>query len=425
MKEKILNPGDRVKLQTRDKEWEGTILESYDSSVLLLKLSSGYNIGIREEDVFNVSVVEQFKEKTKKKSELGSKKELRNVAIVITGGTISSRLDPKTGGVISTDAEEILDIAPEIREICNIVRIEKPFIKWSENMSFGDWKILSKTVADLLNSEEIHGVIVTHGTDFLHYSASALSFFLRDLNKPVALTYSQRSIDRASTDAALNLVCAAKYAVSDIAEVALIGHKDLNDEICLAMPGTKVRKMHTSRRDAFKVVNSLPIAEISKNKFNILREFNARNDKNVRVDNNFNEDVALIQVYPGQDPDILNYYVGKGYKGIVLEVCGIGQLPAQDAKYNWLPKIKKLVDLGITICAAPQTIYGMLNQKVYSAGRDLEKTGIIFLKDILPETAFVKLAWVLGHKDWVRSKEKIKEKLLENFSNEFNERIEF
>jgi glutamyl-tRNA(Gln) amidotransferase subunit D len=338
--------------------------------------------------------------------------------MIITGGTISSRLDPKSGAVISTDAKEILNITPEIKDICNIVKIESPFMKWSENMSFTDWKKLAEICEQLLNDESIDGLIITQGTDFLHYTASALSFFLRDLNKPVALTYSQRSIDRASTDAALNLICAARYAVSDIAEVALIGHKDINDNVCIAMPGTKVRKMHTSRRDAFKTINAEPIAEITPVKIEILREFNARNDHKVKLDTKYNDKIALIQISPGQDPSILEFYEQQDYKGIILEITGIGQVPTQDAKFNWLPKIKKAIDNGMTICATPQTIYGRLNPNVYSAGRDLQKTGIIFLEDMLPETAFVKLAWILGHKNW-----NPKEKMLENISNEITRDI--
>jgi glutamyl-tRNA(Gln) amidotransferase subunit D len=297
-------------------------------------------------------------------------------------------------------------------------------MKWSENMSFQDWKILAKKVEELINKDEIKGIIITHGTDFLHYTSSALAFFLGKLNKPVALTYSQRSIDRGSTDASLNLFCAAKYAVSDIAEVVLVGHKDLNDNTCLAMPGTKVRKMHTSRRDTFKIINSQAFAEISEKEFKILREFNARNNNKLIADAVGNENIALIKIYPGQDPDIIDYYFQKGYKGLVLELTGIGQVPTQDAKYNWLPKIKKAIDAGMVICGACQTLYGRLNSKVYSAGRDLEKTGLIFLEDILPETAFVKLGWVLGHKEWIREN-KIKEKMLHNFAGEFNKRLEF
>jgi glutamyl-tRNA(Gln) amidotransferase subunit D len=423
MELKTFNPGDKVSLTTKSKVWKGMALESYDPSIILLKLESGYNIGIRESEVLDAKLLEKSKETQKEKIELEKNKKLRNVAMIITGGTISSRLDPKTGGVISTDAEEILNIAPEMKELCNVVKIEKPFMKWSENMSFLDWKKLAETCEKLLNDEEIDGIIITHGTDFLHYTSAALSFFIQNLNKPIALTYSQRSIDRGSTDAALNLICAAKYATSDIAEVALIGHKNENDNSCLAMTGTKVRKLHTSRRDAFKNVNAGPIAEISEDKFEILREFNARSKNKTKLDAKYSDKVASIKITPGQDPAILEFYQNLDYKGIVLEITGIGQIPAQDAKFNWLPKIKKAIDKGMIICATPQTIFGRLNPNVYSAGRELQKTGIIFLEDMLTETAFVKLGWVLGHKTWASNKEKIKQKMLENISNEFSDKI--
>jgi len=426
MKTKTFNVGDKVSLQTKGKKWEGYALESHDPEVILLKLNSGYNIGIREREIIDAKVLEKA---VNQRSGLPSTSEavnqrsglqkLPNVVFVITGGTISSRLDPKTGGVISTDAEEILNIAPELKEICNIIKIEKPFMKWSENMSYTDWKKLAEVCEQNLNDESIDGIIITHGTDFLHYTAEALSFFLTNLNKPVALTYSQRSIDRGSTDAALNLICAAKYATSDIAEIALIGHKNTDDESCLAMTGTKVRKMHTSTRDAFRIINAKPLAEINLQKFEILREFNARdNSKKVKLDTKFENKVTLIKIHPGQDPAILEFYEQQGYKGIVLEITGIGQVPAQDAKFNWLPKIKKAIDNGMTICATAQTIYGRLNPNIYSAGRDLQKTGIIFLEDMLSETALVKLSWVLGHKSW-----NPKEKMLENISNELNESL--
>lgn len=425
MKEKSLTVGDLVELRTSEKTWKGSVLESYDSEVILLKLESGYNIGIKEKEILDAKIIKKAAEKEGKISYLEQNSKLPNVAMIITGGTISARLDPKTGGVISTDAETILNMAPEIKEICNISRIEKPFMKWSENMCYKDWKKLAETTASLLNDDSISGVIISHGTDFLHYSSSALSFMLGKLNKPVALTYSQRSIDRGSTDASLNLICAAKYAVSDVAEVAIVGHKDLNDEYCLAMPGTKVRKLHTSRRDAFKIVNSEPLAEISKKEFKILKSFNPRdNSKKIEPDTKFEHRIAYIQITPGQDPNILEWYHHMGYKGIVLGLAGIGQVPAQDAEHNWLPTIKRLTEQGMIICGAPQTINGRLNLNVYSAGRDLQKTGLIPLNDILPETAFVKLGWVLDHPSWVRDK-KVEQKLLENFSNEFNDRLEF
>ncbi len=420
MKEKTLSIGDLVKLQTKEREWTGWILESYDPEIILLKLESGYNIGIKESSILNLKVLKKSVQEEKPEIKLTENKSLPNIALIITGGTISARLDSKTGGVISTDTEEILKITPEISKICNIVKIEKPFMKFSENMSFSDWKILAQTCEKLLNQEDIKGIIITHGTDFLHYTASALSFFLGKLNKPVALTYSQRSIDRGSTDAALNLLCSAKYAISDIAEVAIVGHKDLNDISCLAMPATKTRKMHTSRRDAFKIINDAPLAEISESNFQILKNFNARNSEKIKSDIKFSEKIALIQVTPGQDPKILEFFANQGYKGIILELSGLGHTPGKDAEQNWHPTIKKLIKSGITICGTPQTLYGTLDPLVYENGRELEKTGLIFLKDMLPETAFVKLAWVLGHKNW-----NPKEKMLENFAGEINENLGF
>lgn len=290
-------------------------------------------------------------------------------------------------------------------------------MKFSEDMSFADWKKLAETCEKYLKDKSVDGIIITHGTDTLHYTAVALSFFILDLNKPIALTYSQRSIDRASTDAALNLICSAEYAISDIAEIALIGHKTSDDKICIAMPATKVRKMHTSRRDAFKIVNDTPIAEITSEKLNILKTFNARSDNKPKLDTKFQDKVTLIKIHPGQDPSIIEYYEQQGYKGLILEVTGLGQVPGKSSSANWLPKIKKAIQNGMVICATAQTIYGKLNPNVYSSGRELQKTGIIFLEDMLSETALVKLGWVLGHKNW-----NPKEKMLENISNELDKK---
>lgn len=417
MKTKTFVPGDKVALQTKSKMWKGHVLESHDSTVILLKLESGYNIGIREGEILNAKVLEKVKPQEKKKVVLEKDSKLKNVVIIITGGTISSRLDPKSGGVISTDAEDILNIAPEIKDICNVTKIDTPFMKFSEDMDSKDWKKLAEICEPYLNDEAVDGLIITHGTDTLHYTAAALSFFIRDLNKPIALTYSQRSIDRASTDAVLNLICSAKYATSDIAEIALIGHKNSEDKICIAMPARKVRKMHTSRRDAFKVINATPIAEIIPNKVNILRTFNARSSKKPKLDTKFQDKITLIQVHPGQDPSIIEYYERQGYKGLILETTGLGHVPGKSSAANWIPKIKKAIQNGMVICATAQTIYGRLNLNVYSSGRELQKTGIIFLEDMLSETALVKLGWVLGHKNWDP-----KEKMLESFSNKLDKK---
>ncbi len=424
MKEKMLTIGDYVELKTSDKNWRGRVLESHDSSIVLLKLDSGYNIGIREESILNVRVLKKVENPIKEKLVFKKDENLPNIAMIITGGTISSRLDSKTGAVKWTSVDDLFNIAPELKKICNITKIEKPFMKGSEDMSLKYWKQISEIAKDLLNDESIHGIIITHGTDTLHFGSASLAFFLGKLNKPVAFTYSQRSIDRGSTDAHLNLICAARYAISDIAEVSIVGHKNLDDKYCLAIPGAKTRKMHSSRRDAFKPINTEPFAQIDKEGLKILKSFNARNNSKIKLDNSTSSKVILIKVFPGMFPEVLDFYKEKGYKGIILETTGLGHVPGKDSENNWLPTIKRLTKEGIIICATAQTIYGGLNPNVYSNGRELQKTGIIFLRDMLSETAFVKLSWILGHKS-MNTPEKIRDRMLENISGEFNENLGF
>ncbi|MBS3088138.1 Glu-tRNA(Gln) amidotransferase subunit GatD [Candidatus Pacearchaeota archaeon] len=410
MQTKTFQPGDLISIKTKSKEWQGHALESHDSSIILLKLSSGYNIGIRESEILSAKVLKpqsQIK-LNHPTTQPPSHQQLPNVAIVITGGTISSRLDPKTGGAIPTDAESILNIAPELKKICNPI-IESPFMKLSENMDSKDWQKIAEICYKYLIDESISGIIVTHGSDTLHYTGAALHYFLQDLNKPIALTFSQRSIDRASTDAHLNLIAAARYATSDIAEVALIGHESTSDDTCIAIPAHKARKMHTSKRSTFKPINTSPLARITQDKIEILKTFNARNNQAPKLDNKYQNSVTSIKTHPGRDPSIIDFYLEKGYKGLIIETTGLGHVPAKDSEYNWLPKIKKAIEAGMIIVATAQTIYGDLNPNVYSAGRDLQKTGIIF-SNLTTETALIKLGWVLGHKQWNK-----KEKFLQEY----------
>ncbi len=415
-------PGDKVRISTVKETIEGTLLESPQADLYLIKLKSGYNIGIKKEDVVNLELVKEKKEIKTKEEIKKPKKDLPNVDLIITGGTISSRLDPETGAVKwLTKPEELFKFYPEIFEIVNVRKIKIPFMKASENMDYLDWKEIAKNTEESLNDKDVEGVIITHGTDTLHYTSAALSFFLKDLNKPVVLTYSQRSSDRASSDASLNLQCAARAAISDIAEVMIVGHADENDDFCYALLGSKVRKLHSSRRDAFKPVNIKPIAKIfSDGKIEkILGTRGRDNSKRVKLDDKFNDKIALIKFYPGMDAEIFDFL--SRYEGVVLELTGLGHLATDEARKNLLPAIKKLIDNGTIVVASPQTIFGRLDPLVYSPGRKLMKTGVIFLEDMLAETCYVKLGWVLGHNEW---KNKIKEKMLENIAGEINKRLE-
>ncbi|MFH1710948.1 MAG: Glu-tRNA(Gln) amidotransferase subunit GatD [Nanoarchaeota archaeon] len=413
--------GDKVSIRTVHETLEGTLIESHETGIVLLKFLNGYNFGIKKEDIVSISVLKAKKE-SKVKNQLKENPSLKNVDVIITGGTISSKVDYSTGGVKwLTNPEDLFELYPEIFEICNVRKVLVPFMKASENMDSSDWQEIAKICEKSLNDPEVSGVIITHGTDFLHYTASALSFFLRDLNKPVVLTYAQRSSDRASSDADLNLQCAARVAVSDIAEVVLVGHGSWNDDFCYALLGSKVRKLHSSRRDAFKPVNIKPIAKISSLGIEKISNHKLRNDSGkVKLDSSFNEKVALIKFYPGMDSEIFDYLASR-YQGVVIEASGLGHLAIDEARKNLLPAIKKAIDNGLIVCAAAQTVYGRLDPLVYSPGRKLMNSGIIFLDDMLSETAYVKLGWVLSHRQW---KDKIKEKMLENISGEISERLE-
>ena len=408
--------GDEVVVKTNKGEERGILLESHEQGILLLKLSSGYNIGIKKSDIKRIGLL---KKAGKEEQLLKIKHSGKNrIDMIVTGGTISSRLDSKTGGVKSlTSPEALLNLFPKLAEIVDIRKIEVPFMKFTENMEGKDWIKLAKVVEKSLNDKDCQGVIITHGTDFLHYTSAALSFMLGKLNKPVVLTYSQRSSDRGSSDARLNLECSAHVALSDIAEVVLVGHASMNDDFCYVLQGNKVRKLHSSRRDAFKPVNCKPIAKVfSSGEIEIFRKYNKKNNRKIKADAVFSDKIALLKFYPGQEPEIIEHYAKKKYKGIVIEMSGLGHVSEK-----LISEIKKAVKSGMIICAAAQTIFGRLEPNVYSTGRKLLDAGVVFLEDMLAETAFVKLGWLLGHKG--KGREIVKKQMLENFAGEFNPRL--
>ena len=425
MAENSAKVGDYVEIHLSKIIYEGILLETpgNEKGVVLLKLDSGYNIGFNKKDILKIKFLRKVKI-LGNEIEIKKSREKPNIAMIITGGTIASKYDAKTGGVTNLiNAQELFRFYPEMFEKVNVAKIEIPFMKSSEDMDFKDWQKIGKIAEKLLNDGNISGIIVTHGTDFLHYTASALSFFLRNLNKPVVLTYSQRSSDRASSDANLNLQCAAQAAISDIAEVMIVGHANSDDDFCLAMRGTKTRKMHTSRRDAFKMINTKPIARIFRDRIEIISEYNRRQKTKTKYDGKFESLVATIKIYPGQNPDILDYYLKKKYKGLILETSGLGHVPTK-GKNSWMKKLKEIQKKGIVVCAVSQCINGRVDPFVYSNARELFESGVIYLEDMLSETALVKLGWVFGHSDWAKSKEVVKEKMLHNFAEELNNRME-
>ncbi|MEM1577401.1 MAG: Glu-tRNA(Gln) amidotransferase subunit GatD [Candidatus Pacearchaeota archaeon] len=419
MKEKI-SPGDEVKIFLKnDQILEGIVMPCQEKDFLLIKLRNGYNIGISKKEIKNIEKIGKQKLEKFPETKIESKVN-KTIVVIIAGGTISSRVDYTTGAVSSLmKPENLFFLVPKLGEIANI-KIDFAFSILSENITPKHWKILVEKCEKWMNDDSIDGIIITHGTDTLHYTSAALSFMLKNINKPIVLTYAQRSSDRPSTDAILNLIASSYVALSDIAEVLVVGHGSIDDDYCYVLRGTKVRKMHSTRRDTFRPINCLPIAKVwGDGKIEFISDYKKKQEvkEKPKADFAFNEKVALIKFYPNADSSILDFYYKKGYKGIVIEATGMGHV-SNEGKNNWLKKIRKL-SKKMLICFAPQTIYGSLNQYVYSTARELTAANVLYLKDILPETAYVKLGYVLGK---TRDLKKAREMMLMNIANEFSDR---
>ncbi|MEK6921617.1 MAG: Glu-tRNA(Gln) amidotransferase subunit GatD, partial [Nanoarchaeota archaeon] len=355
------------------------------------------------------------------KKQLPFNKELPTVSILSTGGTISSKIDYRTGGVYADyTAEDFVQMCPELLTIANI-KARKVMSVMSEDMLADDWKALAKIIYDELQTD-VAGVIVTMGTDILHFVTAAMSFFLGKINKHVVFTAAQRSIDRGSTDAFMNLICAVKAASQfDGAEVMTCLHGSTDDEYCLLIRGTKVRKMHTSRRDAFRPINALPLAKVFVDKPIVIidKEYRKRHTGRFTPEIHFEEKVAVIIVVPNMEPDIIDFYLQKGYKGIVIAATALGHVNTWTKK-SMISFIKKATDMHVPVVMSTQTIYGAVHPLVYTNLRKVSiEAGAIYVHDMLPDVAYIKLCWVLGQ---TKSYEKVKELMLTNIAGEINER---
>ncbi|MEM4575433.1 MAG: Glu-tRNA(Gln) amidotransferase subunit GatD [Archaeoglobaceae archaeon] len=398
--------GKRVRIRSKGRIFEGIVMPSFTGN-LVLKLDNGYNVGFVEYEL--LEVIEEI-EKVPRKLEIVKKEGLPEIKIISTGGTIASRVDYRTGAVTSQfTAEEIIADVPEIAEICNI-SAELLYNILSENMKPVYWIELARRVYRALKDHE--GVIVTHGTDTMHYSSAALSFML-STPKPVIFVGAQRSSDRPSSDAAMNLLCSAKLSVSDVGEVLVCMHGSSSDDFCYAHRGVKVRKMHTSRRDAFQSINAKPVAKISYPSLEIewLSWRFRRGERNLELKDKLEEKVVLIKFFPGLSAEIMEFFYSKGYRGFVIEGTGLGHVST-----DWISTLKKICEDSVVVMTS-QCLYGRVCDRVYDTGRDLLKAGVIEGEDMLPETALVKLMFLLGNYDVETAKKLVKMSLVGEIEN--------
>lgn len=421
--------GDHVAVVTANETVEGVLMPE-DKNYVVVKLSSGYNIGIDKKRVKEMKLVSAHTPAEKKETatRLTHKAGLPTITILHTGGTIASKVDYETGGVISKfTPEEILALFPELRDIANI---ESRLVRnmASDDMRFAHYNILAKEVEKEV-AKGVNGIIITHGTDTLHYTSAALSFALKNCPIPVILVGSQRSSDRGSSDAAMNLLGAAVFiAGTNLAGVGVCMHDNSNDHTAVILPGTKCRKMHSTRRDAFKTINATPWATVDykTRKINYTRTDYPRKQGTFEIAPFKEVKVGLLTAHTQMYADEFLTY--KGWDGLVIEGTGLGHIPIteSDAETKEHSKILKAVQdilkSGTLIAMATQTIYGRVNMNVYAPGRKLVELGIIGnLTDLHPETAFIKLAWLLSN----YPAEKAKALYSTNIAGELSERMEY
>ncbi|MFB6469748.1 MAG: Glu-tRNA(Gln) amidotransferase subunit GatD [Vulcanisaeta sp. AZ3] len=394
-----------------------------DPNIMVLKLDNGYNVGIHVSNIDRVEIMRHIESKGVTSIPIGHfiKAEstgLPRVRLVATGGTIMSKVDYRTGAVYpSFSLEDLYAMYPEIRSIADVELLNLMAI-FSEDMTPQGWSQIAEATYKAF-MEGVSGVVILHGTDTMHYTAAALSFAIRNPAGPIALVGSQRSSDRPSSDAFENMLAAVLVgARAPFAGSFVIMHASTNDGLIAVHRGTRVRKMHTSRRDAFISINDEPVAYVDINKLEIKLNTNNYQVKSKAEDtilmNKFDDKVALIKFYPGMDPEILHHLIDKGYHGIVIEGTGFGHV-----REPLLDPIRRAIENGIPIVITSQTIFGRVNLNVYRRGVELLTLGVIPAEDMIPEVAFVKLSWVLAQ---TRDMNEVKRLMLTPISNELSPR---
>ena len=409
-----------VEVESARGRFRGLILprsETADDRHIVLKLSSGYNVGIAADSITKMTVHGRREAHYKiPEKEFPHDPSRPNVMLFGTGGTIASRLDYRTGAVIPAFSPgELYGSVPELADICNL-RTEKLFAVFSENMAAPQYITLARRIGEEIQ-KGADGIVIGHGTDTMHHTAAILTFMIQDPPVPIVMVGSQRSSDRPSSDAAINLINAVKAAAEgDIAEVQVCMFGPTSDEYCLLHRGTRVRKMHSSYRSTFRTIGDIPLAMIDPEKITPLRDDykRRRTDRKVSINAAFEEKVTILYYYPGMQPDIVEAIVEKGYRGVVIAGTGLGHVnkPLYEA-------VGRATEAGVHIYMTVQTIWGYVQMYVYETGRELMGLGVVPSANMLPEVAFVKLCWVLGQTD---DREKVRELMLTPVSDEITDR---
>jgi glutamyl-tRNA(Gln) amidotransferase subunit D len=409
--------GDSVVVRAKAGRYEGVLMPHHGFSgedILTVKLPNGYNVGIEVREIDAIEVAAKRAPSTVRRAPRPAAKDRPTLAILGTGGTIASYVDYRTGAVHpAVTAEELVLSVPELLDIGN-VRARVIYSIYSENLKPENWQHLAREAAKELNGGAA-GVLIPHGTDTLHFTTAALAFMLRDQTGPVVVVGAQRSSDRPSSDAALNLIAAAHAGIANLGEVVAVMHGEPGDTFATIHRGTKVRKMHSSRRDAFRSLNASPLGRVHPDgRAELSDRALPRAAGPTKVDDALDPKVGLTYFHPGQRPGDLEAIL-PGLHGLVIAGTGLGHV-----SHDLIPVLQKSIRGGLAVVMATQTLQGRVNLNVYDTGRDLLKAGVIGAEDMTPETALVKLMWVLGH---TREPAEVARAMAANVAGEINPRI--
>jgi glutamyl-tRNA(Gln) amidotransferase subunit D len=389
---------DKLVVKRGEENFEGILLprNKFDVQGLIdLKLRDGYNIGIRIDENTEFTIEDHVKGAYQlPEREIVADPSKPSILLVGTGGTLASRLDYATGAVIpSFSPGELFAAVPELSDIANIETVVKYRIL-SEDMTPKHWQELARAVEEAAAAGK-DGVVIGHGTDTMSYSAAALSFMLPKLSIPVVLVGSQRSSDRPSSDAAMNLIHATTAAArGDFADVCICMMGSQDHAFAYLHKGVLVRKMHSSVRHTFRTIRGVPFGKVEGTTISIqAKDYKKRGaDATTEADTDLDERVGLVYTHPGIDPKVFEFYGNAGYKGLVIAGTGLGHAP-----HTTFPAIKAIIDQGVSVVMVVQTLWGFTGLNVYETGREELALGIIDGKSMLPEVAVAKLMWVLGH----------------------------
>ena len=386
--------GCKISLTTDGKEYKGVLMppsEGSDDSIVVIRMKNGYKAGFRIDKGASMNVIEQpIVQKKEERTERIRKKGLPNIVLIGTGGTIGSQPDARTGAMTAgSPAERLLDTVPDVFGIANIRTTDVASV-FSENMGIKDWQKLAETVEKEMNSGA-DGVIISHGTDTMGHTAAALSFMLTELSGPVVIVGAQRSTDRPSSDAPGNLTAAVRFCSSKMPGVYVIMQDTMSDNSFAVHRGTRARKMHTSRRDAFRSVNTIPVAHIDASGKITINDEIPKASERTKARTKMCRDVILLQFYPGMDAKLFRDVILNS-KGAVIAGTGLGHVSEEMEAL-----LKEACNKGIIVIMTSQCINGPTGPNIYDTGRRLKDMGVIYANDILPETAYVKLMWTLAN----------------------------